>query len=145
MLLAHGRQVNIAPINNANPHSTASKHNMAAVNPIRRASGRELVRMQAAGTTAATNAEPIITLGIQVAYLWSKERWDRSKLTPATVTSAGKQKAVTPINRLFDKVDIRFRHLTLDDSGANFHAPRERSADGIRLNWKEAPPSSPKI
>ena len=42
---------------------------MLDLNPIRRASGRELVRMHAAGTIAATNAEPMITLGIHAEYL----------------------------------------------------------------------------
>jgi hypothetical protein len=89
---------------------------MAAVNPIRRGSERVLVRMQAAGTTAARSTELQITLGIHAAYLWSRWKPDRSKLTPAMLTSAGKQKAVIPINPLFDKVGIRFTHLTSESS-----------------------------
>ena len=77
------------------------------------------MRMQTAGTTAASSSEPQITLGIHAAYLWSRGRPDRSKRTPAMVTRAGKQKAVIPINPLFDKVGIprwvRSGRSNLDD------------------------------
>lgn len=114
----HGRTDSIKPTTKAKPHSTANRHNMAAVNPIRRGNERVLVRMQAAGTTAARSTELQITLGSPAALPGSRWRPDRSKLIPATVTSAGKQNAVIPINPLFDfdKVGIRFTHLMSESS-----------------------------
>lgn len=116
MAACHGRTDSIKPTTNAKPHSTANRHNMAAVNATRRGKERVLVRMQAAGTTAARSTELQITLGSHAAI--ARSRWgpDRSKLIPATVTSAGKQNAVIPMNPLFDKVGIRFTHLILESS-----------------------------
>jgi hypothetical protein len=82
------------------PHSRASRHNIATVNPIRLGHDSLLVMIRTAGTTAAKPTELSSTGRTNAAYLGSCLRVEWSRRTPMTATRTGKVKVTIPANVL---------------------------------------------